>query len=100
MGCIPSCISERRKVVGMTLFSSFVLSFLVWLASPSTTEEGAVKPDKEDAMCQDGLTNGRLARETLWYSAVCVCCELLLTRHSGITGTTCIRDTGVQEASA
>ena len=51
MGCIPLCISERREVVDMTLFGSFVLSFLVWLASPTTMEEGAGKPDKEDAIC-------------------------------------------------
>ena len=39
------------------------------------------------------LANGRLARVTRWYGAVCVCCEPLLTQRSGITGTKCVRDT-------
>ena len=69
MGCIPLCISERREVVDMTLFGSFfILSFLVWLASPSTTERGwqaRLLAFWKDAICKDGLANGRLARETL-----------------------------------
>ena len=39
------------------------------------------------------LSNGRLARVTVWYSAVCLCFKPLLTQHSRITGTTCVRDT-------
>ena len=39
------------------------------------------------------LANGRLARVTTWYSAVCLCFRPLLTQRSEITGTTCVRDT-------
>ena len=59
MGCIPLCISERREVVDMTLFGSFVLSFLVWLASPSTHRrrgwQARLLAFWEDAICKDVL---------------------------------------------
>ena len=38
------------------------------------------------------LANGGVARVATWYSAVCLCFKPLPTQHSGITGTTCVRD--------
>ena len=39
------------------------------------------------------LANGRLARVTTWYRAVCLCFKPLLIQDSGITETTCVHDT-------
>ena len=43
------------------------------------------------------LANGRLARVTTWYNAVCFWFEPLLSQRGGITRTKCVRDTMGQE---
>ena len=39
------------------------------------------------------LANGRPAQPTTWYSAMCLCFELLLTQRSRMSDMKCVRDT-------